>query len=311
MGRTIVTAGRDYLDMDAYGGIVAYAELLRAAGKNAVAISTASWNVSVTPDLRKLPVKFSRQYTPQEDDEFVIVDLSDQAFFDTFVTPDSVVGIIDHHVGFEEFWSTRIGKEAHIEFIGAACTLVYELGHAAGSLSTISTASAKLLAAGIIDNTLNFKASLTTKRDIQAYNALKRLAGLEDTWAEKYLRECYEQLLENLETNLTNDTKLINYPCRSTAVCVGQMTVIDAQTVLDGYKRTIADTLVRVSPIWYANILDLSFGHSYFYCENKELQNWLSDSLGVTFKMNVAIADRLWLRKEIYKKVVDEENSTQ
>lgn len=48
----IVTSGAPYMDIDAYGGCVAYAELLRILGSHARAVSTAPLNESISKTVR-------------------------------------------------------------------------------------------------------------------------------------------------------------------------------------------------------------------------------------------------------------------
>ena len=40
--KIIVTSGNRYIDIDAYASCIAYANLLRLKGKNAIAVSTAN-----------------------------------------------------------------------------------------------------------------------------------------------------------------------------------------------------------------------------------------------------------------------------
>ncbi len=48
----IVTSGSRYLDIDAYAGIIAYAELLQRQGQSAQAASAAPWNESIPAKVR-------------------------------------------------------------------------------------------------------------------------------------------------------------------------------------------------------------------------------------------------------------------
>lgn len=310
MPRIVVTAGRDYLDIDAYGGIVAYGELLQCLGQASVAISTAPTNGSVTQPLKQMAVSLETRYTAEDNDSFVVIDLSDPDFFDGFVTAENVITVIDHHAGFEQYWSEKIGPEARIEFVGAACTLVYEAWQEAKVADKMSKQSATLLAAGIIDNTLNFKAQLTTDRDRDAYAWLAEHAKLSPSWAHQYLEDCQAELLSDLRTNLINDTKHIAYPGDSEKTTIGQIAVLDAKTFLDEYSTEITNVLSDGTSKWYLNLLNLTSGQSYFYTNDTATKLWLQKLLGVTFSEDLAVAKTLWLRKEIYKKALDEENSS-
>ena len=153
----IVTSGSTYLDIDGYAGCVAYAELLRALGFEARAVSTATSNNSVTPAARSWPVQFDTSYRPADEDRFTIIDVSSPADLDRLASLDKVEAVIDHHPGFEEYWRRRLGGRAVIEPVGAACTLVYEAWKKSALFGALSPEAAKLMACGILDNTLNFQ----------------------------------------------------------------------------------------------------------------------------------------------------------
>ncbi len=80
----VVTSGKKYIDIDAYASCVAYRDLLRFLGVEAVAATSAVINESVTPSLRSLVVGFD-DYTPVDGDEFVVLDLSNPEFLDGLV----------------------------------------------------------------------------------------------------------------------------------------------------------------------------------------------------------------------------------
>lgn len=141
----VVTAGWPYLDIDAYAGIVAYAELLNKSGVPAIAVSTAPLNESIPASIQGWEAGLITSYQASNDDRFTIIDLSDPKFVDKITDIDRISQVIDHHTGFERYWSERIGDMAKIEFIGAACTLVFEFWRDADMLPQISQTSARLL----------------------------------------------------------------------------------------------------------------------------------------------------------------------
>jgi hypothetical protein len=61
--KLVITSGKPYLDIDAYGAIVAYAELLRAQSNDAQAVSTSTLNESIPP-LPGLGLIFRRFWNP-------------------------------------------------------------------------------------------------------------------------------------------------------------------------------------------------------------------------------------------------------
>lgn len=297
----VVTAGTAFIDIDAYGSAVALAELLRLQGEDAVAASSAPMNASIPPSLRSLDVQFEADYTPSPDDTFSIVDLSDPEFFDFGAGEDRVVGVIDHHLGFTDYWRERLGDQAHIEFIGSACTQVYELWKQDGRLDDLSPNTAKLLACGILDNTLNLRAAITTERDKLAYSDLATRAGLPDNWPAMYFNECQDFIMSDLENALVSDAKTVVYPEPQGETYVGQLALWDAQEFIHAERSTIREVLSRKQLPWFMNLIDIHSGRSVFYCEEQHTRDWIAGVLKAKFHGEVAIANRMWLRKEIFK----------
>lgn len=300
----VVTSGSAFVDIDAYAGCIAYAELLQKQGESAQAVSTAPINDSVTPSLHALDVPFATSYSPGAGDEFVLIDVSNPAFFDTFVDPEKVTGVIDHHTGFEKYWHNRIGEEARIEFIGAACTLVYERWQAAQRLGEMSTASAQLLAAGIVDNTLDFKIGITTDRDRTAYQALLKQANLPDDWKTVYFRE-YQQAVEaDILKALRTDFKTLPESAELPRV-IGQIVIWEgpAEDFIAAHRSEMAEVFEAGSPEWCMNVISIAEEKSYLVSPHPIVQQKLSKALGVKFEngQDVVALDHLILRKQIIK----------
>ncbi len=275
----VVTSGYTYLDIDAYAGSIAYAELLQAQGVEAAAVSHATLNESISETVRSWHAPLQTDYQPSEKDTFTLIDVSDPDFFDKFVDLDRVDEVIDHHPGFEEYWQKLIGNNAHIEFIGAACTLVYEQWKAADMLGRMSVTSARLLICGILDNTLNFGAKVTTSRDTEAYNALLTQADLPDDWTAQYFTECQNAILQDAASAIQNDTKTPTFSTFGQPVCFGQLTVWDAPKVLAEHEQVLQDTLSGIKPEWFMNLISVGERKSYFVTNNTDVQAWLSKLL--------------------------------
>lgn len=297
----VVTSGARYIDIDAYACCVAYAELLNLLEKPAIAASTAVWNESITKSIRALNAPFITDHSSRPEDQFIAVDLSDPSQFDKLVNEERVIEVLDHHPGFEKYWTDKIGEGSHIEFIGAAATLIYEQWVQAGKADQMSQQSAELLTAAILDNTLNFGAGVTTNRDRVAYQFLTKHGELDDEWAAKYFTECQEAILSDLAEALRNDTKFLKFSGLDEELCLGQMVVWDAESVIADELDTIAAVLGGMRDTWMANVVSISNGRSYFVTENDKVKIWAEKLLNVTFDGSVAAADKLWLRKEIMK----------
>lgn len=297
----IVTSGSSYIDIDAYAGAIAYAELLHIKGDEALAVSTAPLNESISRTVRGWRAPLKTDFNPSEKDTFTLIDVSNPDYFDKIVDLARIDEVIDHHAGFEEYWQESIGDKAQIEFIGAACTLVYERWKTAGLLNRMSVVSARLLVCGILDNTLNFGAKLTTQSDIDAYDTLLAQADLPEDWTAQYFGECQDAILSDAVAAIRNDTKTPTFKSFDKPICFGQLAVWDGQQVLARHGDVLRGALAIVRPEWFMNLISVGERKSYFVTDNPSVQEWLTKRLGVQFDGSVAIADRLWLRKEVIK----------
>ncbi|HSW99704.1 MAG TPA: DHH family protein [Patescibacteria group bacterium] len=295
----VVTSRFPFIDIDAYGSMVGYADLASIQGRPTRAATSAKLNESIPDSLRALNAPVDMNYQPQPGENFTLVDISDPKSFDPMVDPERIMEIIDHHPGFEAYWRHTMGGRASIQRIGAACTLIYERWAKASLLDAMNPRTAVLLAAGILDNTLNFQAHITTARDREAYRDLQGIAKLPDNWAITYFKDCQQGIESNLEEAIKNDTKIIEFRGQPNLYAVGQIVIWDAQSIITDHLDVIERTVSSVQPTWFMNVVSIKGDKSYFVCTDPSIQSWLSSLLGVRFSGNIAPSDRLWLRKEI------------
>lgn len=296
----IVTAARDFIDIDSYAGCIAYAELLRRQGKKACAVSTSLLNASITPTVQGWDAPLLTVYAPAQDDTFTLIDISDPSRFDLCVKQDRVREVIDHHAGFEVYWQERLGAAARIEPIGAASTLVYETWRAADLLEQMSITSARLLICGILDNTLYFGAHITTDRDKAAYNWLLTRAALPKAWPRMYFAACQNSIIQDIAQALRNDSKKMHFATFGQSVMAGQLAAWDVAAIL-ARQEACEKALSSAAPHWFLNAISIKEGRSYFITDVPAVQVWLSELLGIAFNGSVAVADRMWLRKEMIR----------
>lgn len=297
----IVTSGLSFLDIDAYAGCIAYAELLNLQGIKAVPYSSATFNESIPEFIRDWHVPFETEYTPTSEDTFILIDVSEPDFIEKNVDIERVGEVIDHHVGFEDFWAERIGGKSEIEFIGAACTLVFERWQKLNLLDQMSKISARLLVAGILDNTLSFKAGATTDRDVKACRDLCKIADISDDWTARYFTACETAIFSDLPRAIVNDMKVMSFKNLAVKdIAVGQLVVWDARRIISDHIDIVKSEMKRANPEWFMNIVSIREGRSYFVCSNA-VETWAESVLNVRFEHQIARADQLWLRKEIVK----------
>lgn len=297
---TIVTAGATYLDIDAYACTVALTELLCLKGEKAIAYSRAKSNYSVCPSLVK-----DGQITDclsEGDVEYIIVDVSDPTYLAKNVPLEKVVKVYDHHTGFEKYWSERIGDGSHIEFIGAAATLIYREWTAAGLSDKMSPFTAKLLVAAILDNTLNLTSKNITEEDKQAFEELCALAGITNDWRGEYFSEVQRGVEADLHNALFGDVKTIEHnPVLPGHM--GQLAVWDVDSIL-GRIDEISSWFDSRYNDWLLNIIDIQNNCNYFICNSTEHQRKIEKVFDLHFEIGIAKTSVAYLRKEIIKKTV-------
>lgn len=301
---TIITAGATYLDIDAYACCVAMAELLRLQGVEAVGYSNAPCNYSVCKFLmedgqvlKSLPDGFR-----EEDADYIIVDVSDPDFLKKSVPLDQVVAVYDHHVGFEEYWFSRIGEGTQIEFIGAAATLIYREWQKAGLTDRMQSATARLLIAAILDNTLNLTSANTTQEDITVFHELCQRYGITQQWCESYFSEVQESVEADLKNAIFGDIKTVrNNPVLPPRVA--QICVWNADSILSKLPE-IRTYFTDLSDRWMINIIDIQHCCSYFVCDDPKHQKEIERVFDICFESGIAKTQVSYLRKEIIKKTL-------
>jgi inorganic pyrophosphatase/exopolyphosphatase len=299
MNTHIVTSRYPFIDIDAYGAMVGYSDFLNMQGLKTIAATSSRLNESIPESLRSLGAPVEIGYKPEPGETFGVVDVSDTKDFDPMINPERLTEVIDHHPGFEAYWRRYLREYAQIEVVGSCCTLIYEHWARAALLNAMGQRTATLMAAGILDNTLNFQAHITTPRDHQAYRDLSGIARLPANWATKYFTDCQQGIEKNLEEAIKNDTKIVEFRGQPSVYAVGQIVIWDAQAIINDHLDTIQRVVSSIQPTWFANVVSIKGDRSYFVCTDPGIQTWLSSLLGIKFTGTIAPADRLWLRKEI------------
>lgn len=294
----IVTSGSRYIDIDAYAGCISYSYLLNLKGIQSKAVSTSKLNESITEKLLGLDIKLDK-YKPSEEDEFIIVDVSDKKFFDNIVKENKITEVIDHHTGFEDYWKQRLGNNSKIDFIGSVVTIIFELFEKENLQDKITKDIAYLMMSAILDNTLNFKAKVTNNRDIIAYKKLEKIAESSENYASEYFSDCQKIIEENLKKSLENDTK-IGIVNEKLPNVFSQLTVWNKNNILNN-KKLIFDTLNKFGNEWILNLICLEEEKSYIIASNdlvlQDIQKLLNGNINDYYLQ----CEDVWLRKEIIK----------
>ncbi|MBR0460594.1 DHH family phosphoesterase [Candidatus Saccharibacteria bacterium] len=300
MSDIIITSGRKYIDIDAYASMIAYRELLKViSDNNIIASTTAILNQSVPPLILNLRYSLDRS-TDNENNEYILLDVSNPDFFDKQVKSSKIVEIIDHHTGFEQYWAKYPNIKTQIEFIGSVCTLVYEKIIQSRHVEILDTDLCKLLVAGILDNTLNLKTSITTDRDRSAYNELLRLGKVPEDFYKEYFSACEAEITKDFEKAIKDDLKIEK--AGTLPEVIGQMIVLN----LDNFDQEKMNEIFAAYPEWMMNVILLEEGKSYIYFGGDSIRQRLEHLFDKKCGSdNLLVLDKFLLRKQIMKKARD------
>lgn len=302
----VITSGRKYIDIDAYGGIFAYKVLLEDLGYNVTTYTTAYLNESISDVITELGFSFDNDVILDDNTEYIVLDVSNPDFIDTFVNQEKIVEIIDHHVGFEEYWQEKDIK-SQIEFIGSICTIIYEKYRELGKENLLTPNLCKILASGILDNTLNLKSDITSDRDIEAYNRLLEIGNLDSSWADIYFNSCYKDILDDLVTSIKNDIK-VERTSNLLPEVLGQLIVLDIDVILNNLEDV--NEAFSSYEHWMFNVISLHDGCSYLLFSDDAVKENLICLFDGKVSDNYIVLEKALLRKEIIKisKEYDKEN---
>lgn len=201
----IITTTYEGPDMDGYGSAVAYAELLRAQGKDATPRIWGTPQLEVRWLLENFGFDQVSSIDETDDSDVVLLDASEPGDLSGSITVDQVIEIIDHrklHQA-EKF----INAKAQIEPVGAAATLVAERFKKAEFEP--SKESALLLYAGIISNTQNFL-GIATDRDREMAEWLKEVSDAPLDLVRQMFLAKSDLSGSKLKETLYGDSKILN-----------------------------------------------------------------------------------------------------
>lgn len=295
--KKIITTTYNGPDLDGYGCAVAYAELLRAQGKDAEAHIWGTPHLEVQWTLESF--KITPAASPLEDREadLILLDASGPEDVPGTLQVEQVVEIIDHrklhHA--DQFPNAK----AQIELVGAAATLVAERFKEAGLEP--SKESALLLLGGIISNTQNFT-GIVTDRDKEMAKWLQEISGAPEDLARQMFLAKSDLPGSKLRETLLGDSKV--FYIQGKVVGTAQLEIIGVQQLLQDRRDEIEKVLqeIKVSEscdYTYANMQDLELGKSWLLCVDGKTVELLKDAPDITWKGRLGVSKKLTLRKQM------------
>ena len=299
----ILPAIGTYTDIDVYASILAYADLLNQRGKPAQTFFRATPNYSVPENLR-IPENENHKLNLAPSDKVIILDVSNPDAILNFVPENQILEIIDHHVGYEDFWREKIGDRFVYEKIGAVATSIFEWWGNCWDYAKMSPQIARLLLAAILDNTLNFNAEITTTRDHVAAEKLAQIANTTVTdFSEKYFSDVSATIIADLKNSLLNDIKLP----QNSDLHFAQLTIWDIAS-LRNRSNEIAEAMNQASDNWLVNIICISERKNYLHASSVTTAEYFTNLLNLQTAGDWLVSDKLWLRKEIIAKMLAEQD---
>jgi len=301
MGKIVVTAGEEYVDIDALASAIAYNDLLKKEGKNSTVVLSGEFNKSITENIKKWNFSYTKKFNFKNAD-FVIVDISHPEHLARFVEIEKIIELYDHHFGYEQIWKQKPTGKIRIEQVGACATLIWEEFKLRGFAKEISQTSARLITAAIISNTLNFNSSVTNKRDIKAFQDLREIADLPKLWVENYFEDQEKAMFKNPKKEIINDTHIEKFPNSEDMLIIGQVELWDSREFIKKYTDDIKEALGSLgSNDWFLTSPSISEGKNYIYTVSKRVKDLLTKKIKATFRGDVGTTNKLLLRKEIKK----------
>jgi inorganic pyrophosphatase/exopolyphosphatase len=293
----VVMGGSAYTDIDVLACAAAYKQYLQLQGYKAFALVQGPWNQTIPNIVKEWPIDVEDAHWKIDlQSQFVLVDFSDPSYVN--VDLGSVIEVFDHHHGYEDYWKNKIGSQAYIEKVGACATLIWERFKAAKVEDQISPINANLLYTAIFANTLDFRSSVTTQRDINAAKELLAYTQLPmDDFKVQYYAQIESQFLQNAEKSLLEDTKKILL--NGVEYHFGQIELAHAKNFLDRHS------MFGLQGKWIVNIVSIQEGCSYIFCNcekvTKDLKRITASQMN---ELKLLIAPRLWMRKELLKELI-------
>lgn len=174
---SVYVVGHKNPDTDSVTAAIAYAELLKAQGEEAIPTVQGAMNPETTEVLKRFGFSTPETMTDATGKKVALVDHSDLIQAPDNLSADNVVAIVDHH---------KIGDVTTnnpifccVQPVGCTGTVLKQLYDIAGV--SIDPKVAGLMLAAILSDTVNFKSPTCTDADKKAVAELKGISGVSDT----------------------------------------------------------------------------------------------------------------------------------
>ncbi|MDD4983476.1 MAG: methyltransferase domain-containing protein [Candidatus ainarchaeum sp.] len=290
-----------YVDPDLDGSACAYAysEFLVKQGVNAVGAVFGNIHneAKFVFNKFKIPKLQNAENIVNKIDKIILVDASDLQGISKKIDPNKVIEIIDHRKAHEADSFPNAKKQ--IELVGSAATLIAEKYYS--KKLTLSKGSAALLYSAIVSNTINFRANVTTDRDIKMANWLKSQLSLPNN----YIRDMFEyksKIRGSLKKQFSEDLAIVS--TNDLHLGIVQFELVGVDSFLEKNIESIKKNLLSIKAkhnfdFVFLTCIDIEKGFNKFVAIDKETQEIVEKNLTVKFKNGITKRKGIIMRKEI------------
>ena len=173
----IYVTGHSNPDTDSVTAAIAFAELMKAGGEDAIPTMQGEMNPETITVLDRFGVSAPEIMTDATDKTIALVDHSDLNQAPDNLSADNVVAIVDHHKIGDVTTNNPIF--CYVKPVGCTGTVLKQMYDAQGV--AVDPKVAGLMLAAILSDTVNFKSPTCTDEDKKAVAELKEIAGVSDT----------------------------------------------------------------------------------------------------------------------------------
>ena len=286
-------------DLDGFACSFAYAEFLNKSGKPSKAAIFGSPHREAFSVIYKykIPELTNAEKIIANYNKIIIVDASDPNGLSNRIQLEQVIGIIDHRKNTQANLFPNAKKQ--IELVGAAATLIAEKYY--NSKIDISLESASLLFCAIVSNTINFQASVTTQRDVEMADWLKKQFTLPADFISRMFKDKSE-FKKPLKEIFENDFATFNF--NNNKIGIVQLEIINVENFVKKNINEINKILATLKKEKLLNYIfltciDTEKAFNVLVVIDNRTKDLLKESLNTKFRGNYAKIDKILMRKEI------------
>ena len=291
----LVVTTKEGPDVDGVACCLAFTEQLKAMGSPAVAVIDGRPDAEARFWLEQLGIETSA-LPPATVQGVVLVDISAIDGLPRFVDPAVVLEVIDHRSHGEPSHCFA-NAVVHVEMVGAAATIVFELFRQAGLVP--SQKSSWLLQAGIQSNTQCLRGPVTTPRDVEAIALLHALHPLPDGMLQAQFAARRAEILADLDAAVQREAKTFDHA--DGRFVVSQLECHGALELVPQIER------LALGGRFMVNLVDPVTPTSQLLVPDPLFRAWVEDRLGVAAPHGVMGAARGMLRKQIVARIMGNE----